>query len=93
MGIIHTFSAIFCFFSIFLFGVSILDKINYKFFKRFIFFVLTTILGWFLWKIYLISSGVSLHEYSNFGDHGLRFYIFKDFIFQLLIKFLRGKLQ
>ena len=92
VGIIHTFSAIFCFFSIFLFGVSILDKINYKFFKRFIFFVLTTILGWFLWKIYLISSGVSLHEYSNFGDHGLRFYIFKDFIFSAFNQIFERKI-
>lgn len=84
VGIIHTFSTIFCFSLILIFERNFQKKNYFDLIKKYFFFIFTVIFAWFLWKIYIVSSGVSLNEYLNFGDHGFRIYLLKDFIISAL---------
>lgn len=80
VGIIHLFSIMSCFLCIFLYQSKFEKKIFLVFLKRFILLIIIALTPWILWKIYIITSGLNLDEYSKFGHHGFRFYIFDDII-------------
>ncbi len=91
VGIIHLFSILSCFFCLFLYQNKFEKKIFSVFIKRFLLLIVIALTPWILWKIYIITAGLNLDEYSKFGHHGFRFYIFYEIITSALKQIFERK--
>ena len=80
-----------CFFCLFLYQNKFEKKIFPVFIKRFLLLIIIALTPWILWKIYIITAGLNLDEYSKFGHHGFRFYIFHEIISSALKQIFERK--
>ncbi len=92
VGIIHLFSILSCFLFLSLYQIKFEKKIFSIFMKRFLLLIVIVLTPWILWKIYIITAGLNLDEYSKFGHHGFRFYIFSEIITSALKQIFERKI-